>query len=605
MSKRKDIRAEKKKAKYVRMSLTKPSLKKMLTKGFLVTALVWALVCVILTAVIYGMYKNRVMDKGQEVSVNAINTIAEYLNNRYLISTNELTYNLNTIEKDNELKLGWFGNWFMKPNEDSMNSDNIYLKCVVDDEVIYDSDDRTYAVIVKKQHEGGLKYYTLDPEYRDIIRKYDESCHDGTYDKEYNVANNWDALYVWYYDGIYIKPNSDYYVPEKIYVYSVGFEQIIEDEIGYTYVSSHLLAPEDERLNLWSDVLIGPYPTFYKDIDAFKAGIDLCEKKIESDRTPWKNVYGDIEGFYDNHSSFGAVNAYAGLYDCNASLDKNQVFIYTVARYNFFDDCGKSLLTMYEFILVILMFLYSISTLITYNKRSVIYAVESNRRNMTNTMAHDLKSPLMIVSGYAENLKASWETLYDTCETLKTEAIENNASKDILHYVNEIQNTVSYMNSIIENSLGFAKLEAMQDKLNKEEVDFRVLLTEIFEKHKSSQGKRMSLSIAGNVKLKCDRNLITQAFDNIIGNALKYGIEDNVVEISLRAEGITISNTFDGKIDVSANDLKKSFIRGQKSRTDIKGTGLGLAIADNIFIKHNMLMMVLVETNKFKVTVTW
>ncbi|MFR5028150.1 MAG: histidine kinase dimerization/phospho-acceptor domain-containing protein [Coprococcus sp.] len=44
------------------------------------------------------------------------------------------------------------------------------------------------------------------------------------------------------------------------------------------------------------------------------------------------------------------------------------------------------------------------ATAVIYLTRKTRYDRQEYRRNMTNAMAHDLKTPLMAMSGYAENL---------------------------------------------------------------------------------------------------------------------------------------------------------------------------------------------------------
>lgn len=81
------------------------------------------------------------------------------------------------------------------------------------------------------------------------------------------------------------------------------------------------------------------------------------------------------------------------------------------------------------------------ATAVIYLTRKSRYERQEYRRNMTNVMAHDLKTPLMAMSGYAENLLANVHT--DKRQ----------------QYAEAISENVRKMNGMIEQMLEIDRLE--------------------------------------------------------------------------------------------------------------------------------------------------
>lgn len=216
--------------------------------------------------------------------------------------------------------------------------------------------------------------------------------------------------------------------------------------------------------------------------------------------------------------------------------------------------------------------------------------MEAYRKSITDAMAHDLKSPLMAISGYAENLKAN---------------IHTDKKED---YADSIMENVSYMNDIIEHILELSKTETRGVSLNKEALEISLLLDEILDKYAIAiEEKKLNIDINGSCSLHADRQLIAQAIDNLISNAVKFAVDESTIHMECDKNSMIISNrckTGENK-DLDIADMLKPFVKGDSSRSNKSGSGIGLTIAKNIFDLHGYTMKLTFKENTFTVKISF
>lgn len=205
---------------------------------------------------------------------------------------------------------------------------------------------------------------------------------------------------------------------------------------------------------------------------------------------------------------------------------------------------------------------------IRYNINKRNYDIYEYRLQTTNAMAHDLKTPLAAIAGYAESL--SYHIGSDKQE----------------YYANKIGEKVSQMTGMINNILEFSKSEALSGTGNKESVDIGKVIDEIISDNEHEIFKR-SLKInfdQKSISVNTDRELFKQALANLIGNAVFHSKEGSKIDINCDTDAVVIVNTVAEKID-DIESIRQPFVKGIESRGN-NGSGLGLAIADN-----NLAMM--------------
>ena len=229
---------------------------------------------------------------------------------------------------------------------------------------------------------------------------------------------------------------------------------------------------------------------------------------------------------------------------------------------------GKIIWTYVIAVFIVAILGGSVTAYIQYTKLKARYKMEEYRRMLTDSIAHDLKSPLMAISGYAENIMINTDV----------------DRKD--HYAESIIYNVQYMNGIILNVLKLSKLENGKINISKQEVDLYVLTSNLIKKYDELlEAKHMKVIINGSLLVEGDEILLGQAIDNLVNNSIKYAEENSEINIFISEEKRIFKVSNICKID------------------EIIKEGIGLSISKAIFELHGYKQDVVYEKEKFVVTV--
>lgn len=240
-----------------------------------------------------------------------------------------------------------------------------------------------------------------------------------------------------------------------------------------------------------------------------------------------------------------------------------------------------------------------VSSNVTRRKNLLRSAVEDYRVNLINSMAHDMKTPLMAVSGYSENI----------ANGIHSEKHE--------YYAGEIVNNVKYMDGIINDFTAFSELDTLEKGLVKTNVDLMSLLRGQLEKYNDILSERnITIESSGTFKVSADSKLMLRVADNITSNLLKYAKDGSRITIAgidskaCRQKGLkgikrkncalVVTNETDEKITCSVDKLTSPFVKGDKSRSKRQGSGLGLSIVENILKMHGMRQEISFEDGVFE-----
>ncbi len=204
---------------------------------------------------------------------------------------------------------------------------------------------------------------------------------------------------------------------------------------------------------------------------------------------------------------------------------------------------------------------------------------ERTKNELITNVAHDLRTPLTSIIGYLELLSA-----------------KQDMPGQLQHkYIDIAYTKAKRLEKLIEDLFGFTKLNYGKISMNVGKVDIVKLLGQLLEEaYPSFVDKNLSYELQSNVPAKvitADGNLLARLFDNLIGNAIKYGADGKrvLVRVTASEEFVTVQVINYGYV-IPADELPlifNKFYRVEHSRsTTTGGTGLGLAIAKNIVDMH-------------------
>ena len=208
------------------------------------------------------------------------------------------------------------------------------------------------------------------------------------------------------------------------------------------------------------------------------------------------------------------------------------------------------------------------------------YELNAYRRNLTASLAHDLKSPLMAISGYAENLR-------DNVHTEKRAA-----------YADSILQNTQYMDRLIADVLDLAKLE-QGTVLQKRSCDMAALVNETAAQFRAqTEEKHLTVTVSGTCAVSADPRMMTQALANLIGNAVKYTPEGGQIRVCCTEKTLSVSNDIAAPIPDAAK-LIQPFAKGDDTRGSRSGSGMGLAIVKQICVLHGFRLKLTSEKQIF------
>ncbi len=229
-------------------------------------------------------------------------------------------------------------------------------------------------------------------------------------------------------------------------------------------------------------------------------------------------------------------------------------------------------------------------------KRSLNEQEKSERlkTELITNVSHDLRTPLTSIITYSELLNTP-----------------NLSEVDRRAYIEIIDRKSKRLKVLIDDLFEASKMASGNVELVKEQVDLVQLLQQALAEHNEAIEKaalKLRVTIPEQaVYAVVDGQKLWRVFDNLIGNILKYSLENTRVYITLKeSEGkasITFKNVTKYELSENIDELYERFKRGDESR-HTEGSGLGLAIAKSIVDLHQGDMNIDVDGDLFKVTIT-
>ena len=190
---------------------------------------------------------------------------------------------------------------------------------------------------------------------------------------------------------------------------------------------------------------------------------------------------------------------------------------------------------------------------------------------ITDSLAHDLRSPLTAIRGKLETALAS--------------DLSADHADSIVSAIDELDRLSEFLNT----SLDVAEAKADALRLSLAEVDLDELvrgMVNLYEPSMSDKGLDLQVRSAGSVKVLADPGLLHRVVANLLDNELKHLPAACLVCVSLRADDhmatLTIEDNGPGFDSETGPHLFERRVKGRASR----GHGLGLAFVEAVVRVH-------------------
>ncbi len=188
-------------------------------------------------------------------------------------------------------------------------------------------------------------------------------------------------------------------------------------------------------------------------------------------------------------------------------------------------------------------------------------------------IAHDLKEPLRNISSFSRLLEMRYKKVFDG---------------EALEFLNFITNNVTRMNNLMSDLLGYITLDNSASEMSLFNSN---MLVEIVEANMQVRIQETNTSIIKEnlPEIHCNKIYLTQLFQNIIGNAIKFCKHSPI--ITIRCTETDTHHQFeieDNGIGISLEYQEKIFrIFNRLNKRQYEGTGMGLAICKKIIQLHD------------------
>lgn len=194
--------------------------------------------------------------------------------------------------------------------------------------------------------------------------------------------------------------------------------------------------------------------------------------------------------------------------------------------------------------------------------------VEQARRDTTAALAHELKTPLSVLSATAELLS-------------------NDMAQDKrAHYLDVIRQQAARMDGSVKRMLELSRLEAGAKALRRVKFTLSDLAQERLDAAIPPDADlRTEVTVSGAEEIEADRALLARALDAILENAVQHTAPGGSIAVRIEKGVCAVVNTGAAIPADALPRLWDAYYQADASRA-AKGDGLGLSIAKTVFDLH-------------------
>lgn len=357
----------------------------------------------------------------------------------------------------------------------------------------------------------------------------------------------------------------DWYVQDEVVAeYEVNFDQ--------EFINTHHFIgkqTETKRNIIDKDFIFGKYEheDLYTELSQSYGDAWIDNKGELANNVGHTNGYYQISPFeyiycgYDN--SFGAYRKSDGKELTSADLQL--VKIRYLEKINVLESCINRIGMTFIYTFILLLIVGVVVWFISWNTLKKQLELEKKRRDFTNSMAHDLKTPLFVISGNAENMLL--------CAT-------NDSEK---YYAQNVIDKVNSVNDMVHDMLELSAFESDKIRICTEHFNLSDLVQSIIDNYISMIDLcDIHFECAEGVMIDADKMMLRRAMQNLIDNALKYTNDKRSISIRLDNHTFSISNSVSENAKINLKDIWEPYYRNENTaRKD--GNGLGLTVVKSVF----------------------
>ncbi len=203
--------------------------------------------------------------------------------------------------------------------------------------------------------------------------------------------------------------------------------------------------------------------------------------------------------------------------------------------------------------------------------------LEKFRKDFISSVNHELKTPIALISGYAEGLK---------------DGVADEESRDF--YCQVIMDEANRMNIMVKDLLLISQIESGYFKMSKSSLDISGILESCLHRFEiliKEKGLKVSNDLGETIIVSANKDGIEKVLNNLLSNAVKYCQEGGKIKIGVEEHREKVKVfIYNSSNKIAMGELDKiwtPFYKLDKSGSKkYGGTGLGLAIVKEILEKH-------------------
>jgi two-component system, OmpR family, phosphate regulon sensor histidine kinase PhoR len=206
-----------------------------------------------------------------------------------------------------------------------------------------------------------------------------------------------------------------------------------------------------------------------------------------------------------------------------------------------------------------------------------IKKLERERKNILPMFAHDMKNPVITVSGFLSRLLSGRV---------------GSLTEPQLNYLHIMKNELTKVEDLISDFLEFSRFDATEYKPLKSAFNIEEAINhqiEIIRPDADKKDIRISFEFPDNFVpvISVDGKMIERVIANLFDNTIKYSQYNSSITVKLADWNLEVLvQVIDTGIGISAEDLPYIFDAFYRVSRDSEGSGLGLSIAKAIIEAH-------------------